>query len=136
MNLSPTPTERALKREIADLDQFAALATSIEHNAKGKALAQGLEVGFQEGGCTWRGRKGHHLHRIAPHAELSAASAGRQPVQRRESFSSMAPTRTTARNRFTLTWLRKHQGTDRVTGSRQPICARPSWIISARRAGS
>ena len=36
----------ALEQEIADLDGFAALATSIEHNAKGKALLKALDVAF------------------------------------------------------------------------------------------
>lgn len=36
----------AIAREIADLESFAALATSITSNAKGKALLKALEVGF------------------------------------------------------------------------------------------
>ena len=38
--------QRALKMEIAELREFAALATSIEQNAKGRALLKALEVGF------------------------------------------------------------------------------------------
>ena len=37
---------RALESEIAELDEFAALATSIEQNAKGRALLAALEIGF------------------------------------------------------------------------------------------
>lgn len=36
----------ALAREIADLESFSALATSITSNAKGKALLKALEIGF------------------------------------------------------------------------------------------
>ena len=36
----------AIEQEVADLDSFARLATSIEHNAKGKALLQALEIAF------------------------------------------------------------------------------------------
>src|ERR1700730_7663049 len=36
----------ALEAEIADLDSFAQLATSIDHNAKGKALLKALGVAF------------------------------------------------------------------------------------------
>ena len=36
----------ALEREIADLDEFARLATSIDHNAKGKALLKALVIAF------------------------------------------------------------------------------------------
>lgn len=37
---------KALEQEIADLDSFAALATSIDHNAKGRALLKALGVAF------------------------------------------------------------------------------------------
>jgi adenine-specific DNA-methyltransferase len=36
----------AIEREIGELDDFARLATSIEHNAKGKALLTALEIAF------------------------------------------------------------------------------------------
>ena len=36
----------ALEREIADLDSFATLAKSIEHNAKGPCIAQGARNWF------------------------------------------------------------------------------------------
>jgi hypothetical protein len=36
----------AIEAELADLDQFAPLATSISHNAKGKALLKALKVAF------------------------------------------------------------------------------------------
>ena len=50
----PTTTSRcsvevdrkAIEQEIADLDAFAQLATSIDHNAKGKALLKALHVAF------------------------------------------------------------------------------------------
>lgn len=38
--------QHALELEIAELQEFAALATSIEQNAKGRALLKALEVGF------------------------------------------------------------------------------------------
>ena len=37
---------KALAKEIAELKEFAALATSIEQNAKGRALLKALDVGF------------------------------------------------------------------------------------------
>ena len=36
----------AVEGEVADLDRFAQLAASIEHNAKGKALLQALGIAF------------------------------------------------------------------------------------------
>ena len=38
----------ALEAEIADLDEFARLATSIEHNAKGKALLKALRIAMNK----------------------------------------------------------------------------------------
>src|SRR6266550_186584 len=43
--LSDTDRE-AIQKEVADLDEFARLATSIESNAKGNALLKALEVAF------------------------------------------------------------------------------------------
>ena len=36
----------AIEREIVELDSFATLATSINHNAKGKALLKALNIAF------------------------------------------------------------------------------------------
>ena len=36
----------AIQKEVTDLDEFAALATSIESNAKGKALLKALKIAF------------------------------------------------------------------------------------------
>ena len=59
---------------------FARLATSIDHNAKGKALLKALAIAFAKSRGTRRGGpEGHHLHRIAPHPKLPAAPAGGQP---------------------------------------------------------
>jgi hypothetical protein len=40
------PTERRWRPEIAELDSFSQLATSIDHNAKGKALLKALTIAF------------------------------------------------------------------------------------------
>ena len=37
---------KAIEAEIADLNEFARLATSIDHNAKGEALLKALNVAF------------------------------------------------------------------------------------------
>jgi adenine-specific DNA-methyltransferase len=36
----------AIEQETADLDAFASLATSIEHNAKGRSLLKALDIAF------------------------------------------------------------------------------------------
>ncbi len=66
----------AIEQEIADLDAFAQLATSIDHNAKGKALLKALHVAFAKAKDLGAARKGHHLHRVTAHPELPAAPAG------------------------------------------------------------
>ena len=39
---------KAIGAEIADLDEFARLATSIDHNAKGKALLKALRIAMNK----------------------------------------------------------------------------------------
>ncbi len=107
----------AISREIADLDAFAQLAASIDHNAKGKALLKALHVAFAKakelGGAekaiifTESRRTQSYLLRLladSPFAEGivlfngSNTDEGSKLIYRR--------------------WLERHQGTDRVTGSR------------------
>lgn len=48
MNAVSKETRRAIEAEIADLQEFAALARSITHNAKAKALLKALAVAFKK----------------------------------------------------------------------------------------
>src|SRR6266516_890418 len=107
----------ALEAEIADLDSFANLATSIEHNAKGKALLKALGVAFakaRELGAAEKAiiftesrRTQTYLLRVladSPFAERIVLFNGSNTDERsREIYAA---------------WKEKHQGTDRVTGSR------------------
>lgn len=107
----------ALQREIADLDGFAKLATSIEHNAKGRALLKALHVAFgkasQLGGAqkaiifTESRRTQNYLLRVlgdSPFAEGIVLFNGSNADDRSKQIYAE--------------WLQRHQGTDRVTGSR------------------
>ena len=107
----------ALEAEIADLDGFARLATSIDHNAKGRALLKALEVAFAKatelGGAqkaiifTESRRTQSYLLRL-----LADSPFG-------EGIVLFNGTNTDERSRaFYQAWLEKHRGTDRVTGSR------------------
>ena len=106
-----------IKSEVHDLDQFAKLATSITHNAKGKALLKALTVAF------------------AKARELGAAEKAIIFTESRKTQSYLL--RTLAESEFArgivlfngsntdegskqiyAEWLGKHQGTDRVTGSK------------------
>lgn len=107
----------AIQKEVADLDEFAALATSIESNAKGKALLKALGVAF------------------AKAVELGAAEKAIIFTESRRTQSYLLRvlgdsqwadgivlfngSNTDERSRqIYAAWLEQHQGTDRVSGSR------------------
>lgn len=107
----------ALEREIADLDTFAKLATSIEHNAKGMALLKALKVAFkkaEELGAAQKAiiftesrRTQSYLLRLladSPYAEGIVLFNGSNTDEQSKLIYA--------------NWLERHQGSDRVTGSR------------------
>ncbi|NCC31652.1 MAG: DEAD/DEAH box helicase [Chloroflexia bacterium] len=107
----------AIEREIADLDAFASLATSIEHNAKGTALLKALHVAFakaQELGAAEKAiiftesrRTQDYLVRLlanSPFAEGIVLFNGSNTDERSKKIYTE--------------WAARYKGTDRVTGSR------------------
>jgi len=107
----------ALEREIADLDAFAKLANSIEHNAKGKALLKALEIAFDKtaelGGAqkaiifTESRRTQNYILRVlsgSPFADGIVLFNGSNTDERSRQIYAA--------------WVDRHQGTDRVTSSR------------------
>src|SRR5208337_197272 len=107
----------AIEQEIADLDAFASLATSIKHNAKGRALLHGLEIAFAKAAeigaaqkaviFTESRRTQSYLLRLlaeSPFAEGIVLFNGSNTDDGSKQIYS--------------DWLQRHQGTDRVTGSR------------------
>lgn len=107
----------ALEREITDLEGFARLAASIQHNAKGKALVKALAIAFQRtrelGGAekalifTESRRTQSYLLRVlgdSAFAEGVVLFNGSNTDERSKSIYAA--------------WLQRHQGTDKVTGSR------------------
>jgi adenine-specific DNA-methyltransferase len=113
-----TETDRkALEAEITDLNQFAALATSIKHNAKGKALLKALGAAFQKAENLGAAQKAiiftesrrtqSYLLRIledSPYAEGIVLFNGTNADE--------------ASKKIYAEWIERHQGSDRVTGSR------------------
>lgn len=108
---------RAIEKEIADLDSFAQLATSIDHNAKGKALLKALDIAFakaKEIGAAQKAiiftesrRTQSYLLRLladSPYAEGIVLFNGSNTDDRSKLIYNQ--------------WLERHQGSDRVTGSR------------------
>lgn len=107
----------AIEAEIADLDEFARLATSIQHNAKGKALVKALRIAFAKAtelGAVQKAiiftesrRTQSYLLRVladSPYGEGIVLFNGTNTDDRSKEI-------------YTI-WLQNHQGTDRVTGSR------------------
>ncbi len=112
-----TATREAIEQEIADLDAFARLALSIEHNAKGRALVKALAVAFakaQDLGAAEKAiiftesrRTQSYLLRVladSPFADRIVLFNGSNT----DDGSKLVYAR----------WLERHGGTDRVTGSR------------------
>ncbi|MGH7810774.1 MAG: DEAD/DEAH box helicase, partial [Candidatus Binatia bacterium] len=107
----------AIEGEIADLDGFAHLATSIDHNAKGKALLKALgiamnkaaELGAEQKAIifTESRRTQSYLLRVladSPWKDGIVLFNGSNTDNRSKSIYAA--------------WLERHQGTDHVTGSR------------------
>jgi ERCC4-related helicase len=107
----------AIEAEIADLDRFAALATSITHNAKGKALLKALDIAFRKARelnaaekaiiFTESRKTQNYLLRLladSPYADGIVLFNGTNSDERSKGIYAK--------------WLEKHAGTDRITGSK------------------
>jgi ERCC4-related helicase len=121
-NKAKTQSEIAgIKTEIAELESFRTLAISITENAKGTALLQALKVAFkklEELGAAKkaiiftesRRTQSYLLNLLANTPEFGEGTPG---------VVLFNGTNTDDGSRRTYTeWLKRHQGTDRVTGSR------------------
>ena len=109
--------QRALELEIIELREFAELATSIDQNAKGRALLKALEVGFakaREFGAdekaiifTESRRTQSYLLRVLADSPFS------------DHIVLFNGTNTDEQSKFIYKdWLARHLGSDRVTGSK------------------
>jgi adenine-specific DNA-methyltransferase len=107
----------AIEAEIADLDQFAKLATSIDQNAKGKALVKALAVAFKKAvelGAAQKAiiftesrRTQNYLLRVLGDSAF------------KDGIVLFNGSNTDERSRAIYSaWLTKHSGTDRVSGSK------------------
>jgi adenine-specific DNA-methyltransferase len=107
----------ALEAEIADLDSFATLATSITHNAKGKALLTALEIAFRklkELGAREKAMVFTESRRTQDYLVRVLADT---PFGDRVVLFNGSNTDERSRQIYAA-WLDRHHGTDRVTGSR------------------
>jgi ERCC4-related helicase len=108
---------KAIEAEIADLDEFARLATSIDHNEKGKALLKALGVAFKTAKdigaaekaiiFTESRRTQNYLLRVladSPFADGIVLFNGTNTDEGSKKIYSA--------------WKVRHEGSDRITGSR------------------
>jgi adenine-specific DNA-methyltransferase len=107
----------AIQLEIDDLERFVQHATSIDHNAKGKALLKALEIAFaklRELGAEQKAiiftesrRTQNYLLRVL----------GDSPYSQGIVLFNGSNTDENSRAIY-AEWIERHKGTDRVTGSR------------------
>jgi ERCC4-related helicase len=113
-----TPGDRqAIEREIKELKSFSALATSISHNAKGKALLKALAIAFakaRELGAAEKAiiftesrRTQNYLLRLLTDSDFADGILMFNGTNSDEGS-----------RKIYQEWLERHKGSDRVTGSR------------------
>jgi ERCC4-related helicase len=107
----------AIEAEIADLNEFARLATSIEHNAKGKALLKALDVAFAKAKQLGAASKAIiFTESRKTQAYLLRVLADSSYADRIVLFNG---SNTDQRSKeIYANWLDRHRGTDRVSGSK------------------
>lgn len=107
----------AIESELADLEQFATLATSITHNAKGRALLKALAVAFAKARELGAAEKAiiftesrktqSYLLRLLADSEFSEGIV----LFNGSNTDDLS-------KRIYSDWLEKHLGTDRISGSK------------------
>ncbi len=107
----------ALEAEIADLDEFAQLATSITHNGKGKALLKALGVAFTKAAELGASQKAIIFTESRRTQDYLLRVLGDSPFK--DGIVLFNGTNTDDRSKqIYAAWLERHAGTDRVSGSR------------------
>ncbi len=107
----------AIEAEVADLDEFARLATSIEQNAKGKALVKALGIAFKKAGELGAAEKAVIFTESRKTQSYLLRVLADSPFK--EGIVLFNGSNTDERSRaIYAAWLEKHAGTDRVSGSK------------------
>jgi len=107
----------ALAQEIADLDSFTQLASSIEYNAKGKALLKALTVAFAKAKTLGAVEKAIIFTESRRTQSYLLRVLGESPFA--EGIVLFNGTNTDDRSKqIYAAWVERHQGTDRISGSR------------------
>src|SRR5271165_5075394 len=107
----------AIETEVADLDAFAKLATSIEENAKGKALVKALAVAFAKAAELRAANKAIIFTESRKTQNYLLRVLADSPFK--DGIVLFNGTNTDDRSKqIYAAWLARHSGTDRVTGSK------------------
>ena len=107
----------ALEQEIADLEAFRTLAVSITDNAKGQALLIALDHAFAEAERLGASRKAIIFTESRRTQEYLLRVLAKSPYA--DGIVLFNGSNTDAHSRKIYNdWLQRHEGTDRVTGSR------------------
>ena len=107
----------AIEAEVADLDAFARLATSIDHNAKGKALLKALAIAFPKAVELGAEQKAIIFTESRRTQSYLLRVLADSPFK--DGIVLFNGTNTDERSRqIYARWFDRHQGTDRVTGSK------------------
>ena len=107
----------AIEAEVADLEGFARLATSIDHNAKGKALLKALAIAFPKASELGAEQKAIIFTESRRTQSYLLRVLADSPFK--DGIVLFNGTNTDDRSRqIYRAWLERHQGTDRVTGSK------------------
>lgn len=111
-------TDRAaIECEIADLDGFAALATSISHNAKGKALLKALNIAFDKTATLGGAQKAIIFTESRRTQDYLLRLLGDSPFAEGIVLFNGSNSDDSSKQIY-AGWLERHAGTDRVTESR------------------
>lgn len=107
----------ALRNEISDLEYYKALAVSITHNAKGRALLTALERAFAEAEHLGAPRKAIIFTESRKTQDYLLRVLENSPYS--NGLVLFNGTNTDERSRKIYSdWLQRHHGSDQVTGSR------------------
>lgn len=108
---------KAIEQEIADLDAFTCLATSIEHNAKGLALLKALSIAFAKASEIGAAQKAVIFTESRRTQNYLLRLLADSPFSERILLFNGSNTDERSREIY-ANWFESHKGTDRVTGSR------------------
>lgn len=107
----------AIEAEIADLDAFARLATSIEQNAKGKALVKALAIAFKKTTELGAAEKAIIFTESRKTQNYLLRVLADSPFHEGVVLFNGSNTDDRSKQIYAA-WLERHAGSDRITGSK------------------